>query len=108
MTLGDYIQLLEQHHPDQRIPRGLNHPHSWRGSYDELAFQPCGETTVAEMLRVAKSCVGYTFQGWKGGDYTMGLETPINIEYEGEYTDGDTMMGFLFQLMIPTQTLYRS
>lgn len=53
---------------------------SWRGSYDELAlnFETQGEEMkVSEFLKMLKECVGKTFTGYKGGDFTMHKRTPI-------------------------------
>ena len=53
---------------------------SWRGSYDELAlnFETQGEEMkVSEFLKMLKECVGKTFTGYKGGDFTMHKGTPI-------------------------------
>jgi len=53
---------------------------SWRGSYDELAlnFETQGEEMkVSEFLKMLKECIGKTFTGYKGGDFTMHKGTPI-------------------------------
>lgn len=53
---------------------------SWRGSYDELAlnFETEGEEMkVSEFLAMLKECIGKTFTGYKGGDFTMHKGTPI-------------------------------
>ena len=90
MTLGEMIEYLESQPQDKKLERGLGNPHSWRGSYDELAFEPVDRTTVGKMLVVAKGCVGTVFPGYKGGDYEMDRNTLVNIEYFGSYTDGGT------------------
>ncbi|NED83520.1 hypothetical protein G3I76_25935, partial [Streptomyces sp. SID11233] len=48
---------------------GFHHPHSYRGFYEELAFEPTGRTTVGEMLAAALDAHGTTYVGWKGGEY---------------------------------------
>ena len=53
---------------------------SWRGSYNELAlnFETQGEEMkVSEFLNMLKECIGKTFTGYKGGDFTMHKGTPI-------------------------------
>jgi mono/diheme cytochrome c family protein len=56
---------------------GFRDPHSYRGYYHDLAFELAGDVTVGEMLGAAESAMGATFQGWKGGDYTMKEYTEI-------------------------------
>lgn len=53
---------------------------SWRGVYAELAlgFSFEGvEPTLDEMIDRAEDAVGRTYEGYKGGDYTMTRETPV-------------------------------
>lgn len=88
MKLKTIISLLEKFPESQYVEQGFGNPHSWRGSYDELSFEPVDNTTVGEMLQAAKSAVGETYQGWKGGDYTMTLDTEVNIDYIGSWSDG--------------------
>lgn len=52
--------------------------HSWRGIYAHLAIDLQPETiTVGELLERASAAKGETFQGYKGGDYTMDGDTPV-------------------------------
>lgn len=91
LTLGELILKLEpivksQKDGDEAIvrydfeylfPTSID---SWRGSYDELAlnFQTQGEEMkVSEFLNMLKECIGKTFTGYKGGDFTMHKGTPI-------------------------------
>jgi hypothetical protein len=99
MNLGEYISYLETKDLDTAVKLGLGNPHSWRGIYAELAFEPVENTTVGKMLEEAKSVIGITYTGWKGGDYMMSLETKVNIEYEGCYSDGNTAMKMLLDLI---------
>lgn len=59
-------------------PEGL---HSYRGYYDHLALafgaprgKPVDVTVLLAMLRNAN---GHEFRGYKGGEYTMNLSTPV-------------------------------
>ena len=83
-TLGDLINWLGQQDPNLIVLDGFGSPHSDRGSYDELAFTPLPSARIGDMLKYAESAVGDTFTGWKGGEYTMDLGTPV---YLGEYGD---------------------
>ena len=101
MELQEYIAILEQYPRDKALPKGLGAPHSWRGVYQELAFEVVEDTTVGEMLDCAEECIGKTFQGWKGGDFTMRETTEIHIELEeGAYSDSATLMKWFFELLL--------
>lgn len=96
MVLKEYIELLKKFNPEQRVPVGLGNPHSWRGSYDELSFEPVEDTTIGAMLATAEDCVGRTFGGWKGGDFTMTEYTTIHVDYRGRCSDvGQHLLIFL-------------
>ncbi|MFC9490722.1 hypothetical protein ACFTZM_32240, partial [Streptomyces hydrogenans] len=65
MPLGELITALEAADPDLVLPDGFTHPHSYRGYYHELAFEPAHNATVGEMLADARSALGTTYTGWK-------------------------------------------
>lgn len=71
MYLREVIDYLEACDPATRVPVGLGRPCSYRGSYDELAFEVARDTTVGAMLESARSALGQTFTGYKGGEFTM-------------------------------------
>jgi hypothetical protein len=75
MTLGQLIAALEAMAPDL-VFEGPVKARSYRGYYCDLAFD-VESTTVAESLALARSCMGKVFGGYKGGDFTMGANTPI-------------------------------
>jgi len=87
LTLGGIIAALEAEDPARILPYGFNEPHSYRGHYEELAFEPAENITVGEMLAACRSALGATFQGWKGGDYTMDADTECWIAVRGETSD---------------------
>lgn len=84
MRLGKLIAWLEQQDQTSTVKDGFGSPHSDRGDYSELGFSPEAETTFGEMLKHAKSAMGATFTGWKGGEFEMHEYTPCHI---GEYGD---------------------
>ena len=45
--------------------------------------------TISDMLNYAKSAMGNTFEGYKGGEYTMGEDTPCWISPYGESGKAD-------------------
>ena len=99
MTLRDLTQTLECYDPETRVPFGLGNPHSWRGSYDEIAFEIVENTTVGEMLQTARAVEGQVMEGYKGGEYRMTLDTAVNIDDGGCYSGGQAIWGLLLKLM---------
>jgi hypothetical protein len=79
MHLFELIKWLEAQDSNIVVKDGFGEPHSDRGSYDDLAFDPVEETTIGEMLAHAQSAHGSTFEGYKGGDFKMGDWTTVKI-----------------------------
>lgn len=88
MILSELIELLEKEDPTQRVPLGFGRPHSYRGYYDELAFEPVENTTIGEMLADAKGALGKTYHGYKGGEYEMGPYTTCWLANYGDTGEG--------------------
>lgn len=104
MTLGQLIDRLEAL-PDKEMRVIFDFPNAWpgrldsyRGSYAELALEPDDyrETphsgkrefpTVETLLSALREAVGKTYQGYKGGDFTMKRETPIWVSYWGSTSE---------------------
>lgn len=72
---------------------------SWRGIYAEpaLGWRATGysspdqtrhhaEMTVALLIANLEGCIGKTFSGWKGGDYTYDLSDTLHIDNPGDYS----------------------
>lgn len=93
LYLGQLIEILERHPREQRVVMGFGSAHSYRGIYEDLAFEPTADTTVGEMLDHAKSALGCTFQGYKGGEYLMTEYTECWIANHGE--SGGQMIGYI-------------
>ena len=87
MTLDELIALLESMPQDRVFRVGLTEPHSWRGIYAELAFEPARDVTVAAMLKDARSALGRTFEGYKGGDFRMDGYSEVHLSFYGESED---------------------
>lgn len=84
VTLGELIRYLELLPPDQPVDVGFGRPHSYRGYYEDLAFEPVANTTIGNMLAAARSALGATFEGYKGGDYVMGERTDCWLAEYGD------------------------
>jgi hypothetical protein len=87
LNLGEIIAALEAEDPARVLPVGFTNPHSFRGIYADLAFEPAKNVTIGDMLAAARSAVGTTYQGWKGGDFHMDDRSDCWISYEGEGSD---------------------
>jgi hypothetical protein len=85
MTLGEVIERLKKvDHPSQVVALGFGGSCSYRGYYECLALIPEAGVTIARMLSEAEAAVGKTFHGWKGGDYTMRLDTECYLAKCGD------------------------
>ena len=97
ITLGKLIDELEKAnknlHPQigfgDIMVEGLD---SWRGDYGELAlsygfFNYDDPMTVGKLLSLCLDAVGKSFEGYKGGDYTMCLETNVWVDNYGKYSE---------------------
>ena len=98
MTLGELIGALEAEDSNLVLPDGFRSPHSYRGYYDQLAFEPAKDVKVGEALALAESALGATYGGWKGGDFTMDEHTEVNLAVFGEC--GEEIGPTLLRLMI--------
>ena len=91
-SLNDLIDRLEE--LPQDMPILLGEAHSYRGYYIDLAFAPLYDTetrTVKEALKEALLAHGKTFEGYKGGEFTMEGDTPVWYSHYG--TCGPAIMG---------------
>lgn len=91
MRLGSFIQGLKGCDPEADIqfdfygyvPTTLD---SYRGYYDHLAFG-FADTDIPKVKDVLAQCedaLGKTFEGYKGGDFTMSEDTPLWVGNYGE------------------------
>lgn len=98
MTLEELISALEQCNPETVVPRGFHHPHSWRGDYAQLAFEPAKDVTVGSMLACAKEALGSTYVGYKGGHYVMDAYSDVYLA--GYSTCGEELGPSLLEYML--------
>lgn len=92
MYLKSLIETLESLPPDGIIRHGFGEPSSYRGDYEQLAFEPAKNVAVKEMLDNAKAAVGRTFEGYKDGEFSMGEYSLCNIaEYGHSSFGGDAI-----------------
>lgn len=95
LTLGGLIAALEgAGDTPVRFDRGGSptKPHSYRGYYSDLCFESTDKPVKASrLLEGARTSVGRTFEGYKGGDFTMGEDTPLWVAPYG--CTGDAITG---------------
>ena len=83
MTLGKLIAALEGM-PEGSMVSNLVEPHSYRGYYNDLAFELGSGTRLAsDLLADCKNAMGKVFEGYKGGDFVMGELTPMWVANYG-------------------------
>lgn len=105
LTLGELIALLKDiplEYSDEPVtvsfdfgtahPAGLS---SWRGSYDELAINynlggydnnnadQFAHTDLKDFMEELRAADGKVYEGWKGGDFVMSLNTPLWVANNG-------------------------
>ena len=101
-SLNDLIDRLEE--LPQDMPILLGDADSYRGYYSDLAFAPLYDTeprTVKEALDAAEDAHGKTFEGYKGGEFTMEGDTPVWYSHYG--TCGPAIIGITDEGVILTQ-----
>lgn len=99
MQLGEVIAAMEAVDQDRILPIGFREPHSYRGDYSDLAFVVARDVRVSHMLADARSAVNATFEGWKGGSFTMSEWTECwLVEEEGR--TGETLGALLLSLLL--------
>ena len=90
MNLKEFKQQIEQAKTGKAFDYGISEPFSWRGSYNEVAFEILEQPTTREeiLVNIQKAYEG-TFYGYKGGDYTYNDYTDIHFEEDyGAWSDG--------------------
>ena len=76
MTLEAFISALEAMPQNARCHFAGStfspcDPDSYRGFYDQLAFNRGHSRSVSEVLETARGAMGQMFEGYKGGEYWM-------------------------------------
>jgi hypothetical protein len=81
LTLGDLIEALKDAPPatpvEVDVGGSLSGAHSYRGYYEDLAFEPEATNTAGQLANEARNAMGTTYQGYKGGDFKMHAKTPL-------------------------------
>lgn len=99
MNLGELICELKKHDAKKVVAIGFGKPNSYRGYYEDIAFEPAENVTIGSMLKFAKMANGKTFCGYKGGEYKMGEYTECWIAEYGTTKDAQQIGPTLLRLM---------
>ncbi len=81
--LSTVIDWLKTRSPEEIPPLGFCNPHSYRGDYAQVAFEPTTGVSVAEMLESCNKALENVFTGWKGGEFTYDLFTQCWLSQVG-------------------------
>lgn len=92
LGIGELAALLRATPPDKVViadaPNGpvtvSRDVMSYRGYYDQLAIEPDGQTTAGALATALSEAIGESFQGYKGGDYSMSRNTPVWLSRHGD------------------------
>ena len=87
MRLKDLIEALSVLPPGAMVKNGFGPAGSYRGYYDQIAFEPVEEAMIGDMLKYAEKAMGETYSGYKGGEYTMNGYTECWIAEWGRSVD---------------------
>jgi len=103
LTISGLIELLTNH-PNSEV-ENITYPHSYRGYYDELALERIeGKRSKIELMNDLLLTIGKTFDGYKGGLYTMSENTLVWISDYG--CCGDKIVGLDEDGMFITEEYY--
>lgn len=91
LSLGGLIFSFKEYPQDYNVVtlegKTLGETISYRGYYNEIAIEPIEadvlHRSVFEVLKTLQESVGKTFEGYKGGEYTMDESTPIWVASYG-------------------------
>lgn len=97
MGLSDIIAALKAADQSYVPPLGFHNAHSYRGDYSDLGVEPVAGVSVGDMVETLEAALGCTFEGWKGGSYTMQDYSYVHIAAEGNVGDriGPVLVGYL-------------
>ena len=97
MYIEDLIKKLEEFPREQKVVKGFNEPHSYRGYYEQVSFEPCDDTTVGEMLDCVKESHNSTYTGYKGGQFKMTDGKECYLAFYGSTGEeiGEILLGYM-------------
>jgi hypothetical protein len=94
MTLQELIDKLSECDPSTILGRGFDNPHSYRGDYTAIAFEPALNVSIGKMLKCAEESINRSFCGWKGGEFVMYPETEVYLAVMGDASEDNQLVTF--------------
>lgn len=107
MTLIELIAELKKHNPETVVKHGFAHPHSYRGDYAQVAFEPADNIAIGKMLAAAEEANGETYEGYKGGYYEMGDWTDVYLASYGNCGEqiGAMLLSYMLADVVPNDRI---
>lgn len=101
LSAQEIIDRIEKLPESTILKIGLAYPHSYRGYYDELAFTPVIEDTpILEFINSLKDALNKSYNGYKGGEYTMTEDTTVWLTEYGSSSESTTFSSLFILLLI--------
>lgn len=88
ILLGDLKAVLRAIDEDVLLDFGFSDPHSYRGMYDCVSFEPSPSRPTKDLVQEVFKALQDTYTGWKGGEFNYTENTPVFFTYEGCVEDG--------------------
>ena len=88
MSISDLITYLKkaiiENGSDLVVASGWEFATSSRARYEDLGLSPRSFVTLGAMLKVVMDSKGKTFEGWKGGCFTMNAFSETHLARQNE------------------------
>lgn len=84
MNIGQLLDALGKFDQAEVLQNAPINPHSYRGYYNHLSMEPTvSKMAIGKFVTNLNQCMGQTYIGWKGGEYTMNFDCELFVAYEG-------------------------
>jgi hypothetical protein len=94
LTLRGLIEILKSFPRDFQV-WDLTNDHSYRGYYRDLAFEVADyKNDIESLIEWLETLNGKEYQGWRGGNFTMGPSTRVWIAEEGTTIGSGMILGY--------------
>ena len=102
MNLGQLREVFDNMEDKSFVfTEGFYTPHSYRGYYNELAFEPAANNQVRDIQEALEQAYTDAFTGYKGGTYEYSSTTSCHLSWIGEAGDetGDKLGHVVAQMV---------
>jgi hypothetical protein len=90
MNLASISEIFDKFENDDFVFKtAISTPHSYRGYYDELAFESDDNVTLREVKESIHKAETESFEGYKGGEYNYDGRTTCHLTYYGGCNEDD-------------------